>query len=139
MTSRKKYNQMKKDLIEQELIPYFLHESSQYLFFECVKNKSRCHIVVNKKTRKVKEIKDLNSVNPYAIRDDIKGGYPFWPSKSNASGMLMFVESEALISYLSSSSTNPGRNEPLSQSLLRKIDRIKKEDNPVIIKIVLKK
>ncbi|MFA5815484.1 MAG: 6-bladed beta-propeller [Bacteroidales bacterium] len=138
-TARENYLQIQKTVTDADILIYKIFESRDFLFFECVKNRSRCHLVVRKDDHLAKEIKQESSIDPFTIRNDIDGGYPFWPDRATSDYMLMFVSADRLVKFLSSSAKESGGGLVTDNHSRAILGKLAIQDNPVIIKIDLKK
>jgi len=138
-TARQNYYQIKHGITDVGFMLYRIHETGKLMFLESVMNKSRCHLIFNKNNKTAINIKNPNSIAPYAIMDDIRGGYPFWPDRTTKDYMLMFISAEKLVKYLSwLKGENVNENVPDCR-LMNVLSKITIQDNPVIIRIKLKK
>ena len=95
-------------------------------------------MVFDKKTLKAYNIRPKNINGPFAIENNIDMGYPFWPDCSTSEYMCMFVSSENLINFFTATvpenrSLDPKNNLPIN------LRGLTIQDNPVIIKVNLKK
>lgn len=135
-SARGNYLQVHRPVTETDIMPYKIFETRDFIFVECVRMNSRCHLIIGKGNHLATEVKRDNSIDPYTILNDLDGGYPFWPNRATDNSMFMFVAADKLLKYFTSGNQVDGKG-LLTKSLPTKLWNLKIQDNPVIFKLDL--